>query len=255
MNERIAIIGSGNMGGAIAHGLESKGIVDISDITLTNSTTNNNREAADNVGIIVLSVKPQKMKGVLQEIHNACEGKLIISVAAGVTMSSIAQNLDGEHHKIVRVMPNLGARVGESMSVWVANEYVTEEDKVQVRRMLGAIGKEIEIDSEDMIDAVTAISGSGPAYFFYFVEQLTFMGQQFGFSEETARALAEQTLIGAAKVLAFSEQTAQELRLAVTSQGGTTYAATERFRTEMLDLRFQKGVRDAQRRAQELRIK
>lgn len=248
MRETIAIIGAGNMGKAMARGLHGE------NLFLTNSTSNNNREAAQQSDVLLLAVKPQKIKEVLLEMGESCTGKLIISVAAGVTMNSIAQQLGRQDQKIVRVMPNLGARVGESMSVWVANEFVTDEDKRIVEEILGAVGKSIEVKSEDLIDAATAISGSGPAYFFYFVEQLTQMGQQFGFSEDMARLLAEQTLIGAAKVLGSSDKTAHELRLAVTSQGGTTFAATERFRREKLDRRFQKGVRDAKRRAQQLRI-
>lgn len=255
MNEKIAIIGgTGNMGRAIAQGLETRQ-GGAEQLILTSSATHNNVEATAVSDVVILSVKPQKMRSVLQEIGTSAKGKLIISVAAGVTMESIRQTLStDDEQRIVRVMPNLGARVGESMSVWVANEFVTDADKVVVRDILASVGKEVEIEDEDMIDAVTAISGSGPAYFFYFVEQLAAMGQEFGFSEEIARMLAEQTLIGAAHVLANSDQTAKELRLAVTSEGGTTYAAIKRFGREKIPTRFQRGVSDARRRAGQLRI-
>lgn len=255
MKEQIAIIGgTGNMGEAMRKGLLAHG-VNADQLMFTGSRIGSNEQATALSDVVILCVKPQKLKEVLREMGESAKGKLIISVAAGVTMDSIENSLAGEEeHRIVRVMPNLGARVGESMSVWVANEHVTEEDKTTVREILSSIGKQVEIQDENMIDAVTAISGSGPAYFFYFVEQLFHMGQEFGFPDELARLLAEQTLIGAAAVLASSGETAEQLRAAVTSKGGTTYEATERFRREMLDLRFRKGVRDARRRAGELRI-
>lgn len=252
MNEKIAIIGAGNMGKAIAYGLENTQ-VSVDQLILTNSKTNNNKEATFLSDVVILAVKPQKMMSVLKEIGDSSSGKLIISVAAGVTLDSIEKVLGGDQAlRVVRVMPNLCSRVGESMSAWVANENVTEDDKHTVREILSSMGKEIEIENEDLINAVTAISGSGPAYFFYFVEQLSLMGEEFGLSREISRQLAEQTLIGSAKTLANSNKTAKELRLEVTSEGGTTFEAIKRFRTEMVDLGFRKGVRDARRRAREL---
>lgn len=253
MNREITIIGAGKMGLSLAEGLVRKGFVKRDNLILTNSKTHNNKEAAEKADVVIFAVKPQIMKGVLQEVSEVKDGSLAMSMAAGVTLDSISRELSGgEKTEIVRVMSNLAAQVEEGMSVWTVNRNVTEENKKVTQEVLGSVGKECEVDNEDMIDKATAISGSGPAYFFYIVELLTEMGMQFGFSEEISRLLAEQTFIGAAKVLAEAHQDAATLRRAVTSKGGTTEAAFKQFEREHLDKRFMKGVDRAYRRAKEL---
>ena len=253
MNKETVIIGAGNMGRSIAEGMVQNGLAKRDEIILTNSKTNNNKEAASHADVVIFAVKPQVMKQVLQEVGDIQKDSLGISVAAGIAIDTIDNSLNAGDHKIVRVMPNLGASVGESMSVWVANQHVSELDKQVVGQILGSIGKKLEVHDEDMIDKATAISGSGPAYFFYIVELLTEMGKKFGFSDEDARLLAEQTFIGSAKVLEKSHQDAGSLRRAVTSKGGTTEAAFKRFGRERLGARFMRGVEMAYARAKQLR--
>lgn len=253
MNKEFTIIGAGNMGQSFAEGLLQRKLARQEQLTLTNSKTKNNKEAAAKAEVIIFAVKPQVMKEALQEVGEVKKESLVLSVAAGVTRNSIAKGLSSmSEAKIVRVMPNLGARVGESMSVWVANPQVTADDRKTAREVLGAIGKECEVESDDFVDKATAIAGSGPAYFYYIVELLTEMGKQFGFSDEKARLLAEQTFIGAAKVLAASEQDAATLRRAVTSKGGTTEAAFRQFQKDRFGKRFMRGVERAYKRAKEL---
>lgn len=239
MNKKIAIIGTGNMGQAIAQSLIDKKVVNSRDLMLTNIVfngletfsktdiivTGNNKKAVNFADVIILAIKPQNMQEVLEEIkEDLREDKLIISIAAGISISAIERDFN---LKIVRVMPNLAAKFGQSLSAWVKNKNVSTDDVKIVKKILGAIGIEVEVLSEDMIDRITPISGSGPAYIFLLAELLENAAKEFGFLEKTSEKIARQTIIGAAELLKNSSLSARELRANVTSKGGVTEKAIE----------------------------
>lgn len=251
MKETIAIIGAGNMGQAIANGLLSKKIITQSQLILTDSKTRGNKEAIKKADIIILAIKPQIAATVLEEIKDEVRNQLIISIMAGIALSTIQQTL-GKKVAVVRVMPNLAAKVGQSMSVWVSSKEVTERYKKYVKIMLGAIGVQLELQEEQQINMATAISGSGPAYFFYLTELIEKAAYKIGFSHKEARLLAIQTLLGSADLLRTSTYSVGELRNAVTSKGGTTEAALAIFDKQKLDKRFILGIRAAYNKSKEL---
>ena len=275
---RLTIIGVGNMGRMIALGLLDKGILRPEQLILSNPTiadladfkikgvvvTDNNINAINQGDIVLLAVKPQVFPTLLKEFTHSgtsqisnfkfqISNKLIISIAAGVTIESIKRAL-GEKQCVVRVMPNLCAMVGESMSGWVKSAEVTLEQASLVKELLQSIGKEVELEDERLIDAVTAVSGSGPAYVFYLAEILEQNAKDLGIPDGAARLLARQTIIGSAKVLGQSSWSAKELRLKVTSKGGTTEAAFNTFEEINLRAVFKNGIRAAWRRARELHL-
>ncbi len=252
MKETIAIVGSGNMGQAIAQGLLGKTIIQQGQLILTNSKTKNNKYAVQKADVIILAVKPQVVQDVLKEITEVVKGKLIISIIAGVAIDTLQESF-GEKTAIVRVMPNLAARVGKSMSVWIKNKEVTKKQAEVVKKILEAIGTQLELQEEKQINMATAISGSGPAYFFYITELIEKGAQELGFSHKDARLLAKQTMLGSAELLQMSSCSAEELRHAVTSKGGTTEAAFREFYKRgfgRLSTRFHEGVLAAYRQAE-----
>lgn len=251
MKETITIIGAGNMGQAIANGLLSKKIITQSQLILTDSKTNNNKDAVKKAGIVILAIKPQIAIKVLEEIKDVMGNQLIISIMAGITLDMIQQAL-GKKIAVVRVMPNLAAKVGQSMSVWISSKEVTERHKKYIRIMLGAIGVQLELQEEQQINMATAISGSGPAYFFYLAELIEKAAQDLGFSQEEARLLTIQTLLGSAKLLEATTNSANELRLSVTSKGGTTEAAFDIFQKAKVSDTLKKGIIAAFERAKKI---
>ncbi len=194
-----------------ARGLESTyGIV----------ATTDNHQAARAGEIVILSVKPQVLPSVLEEVAGEIPPRsLVLSIVAGARISMIKGALN--HDYIVRTMPNTPAQVGEGMTVWTATPEVTEEQRAQTQTILRAMGKEIYVRDEDYLDMATALSGTGPAYVFLFMEALIDAGVHLGFSRRVAQELVLQTLQGA---VAFARQSTlhpAELRNMVTSPGGT----------------------------------
>jgi pyrroline-5-carboxylate reductase len=201
---------------------------------------------------VLLAVKPQIFPTLLPQLKKIITPeKLIISIAAGIPVSAIKKHLRNTQ-PVVRVMPNLCAMVGESMSVWVKSPEVSAAQEKFTREILQSIGKEVYLEKEDLINAATAVSGSGPAYVFYLTEILEEQAREFGFSDEAARLLSRQTIIGSAKFLQKSDKSPKELRLNVTSKGGTTEAAFDVFTSINLRSVFNKGIRAALKRAREL---
>ena len=175
-------------------------------------------------GVIVLAVKPQIMDSVLDEIAPlAASGTVILSVAAGRTLASIGAHLPTAS-AIVRCMPNLPAEIGRGMTAACANPAVNDKQKSWCAALLSAVGEVIWLDDEGLMDTVTAVSGSGPAYVFYLVECLAEAGRRAGLPEETAMQLARATITGAGELLFQSGLTAVQLRENVTSPNGTTAA-------------------------------
>ncbi len=186
--------------------------------------TSNNREAAEAAQIVVLSVKPQVLPVVLGELAGAIAPQgLVLSIVAGARIPVIAEGLG--HSAIVRVMPNTPAQVGEGMSVWTATATVSDEQRLQAQSILQALGEEVYLEDEDYLDMATALSGTGPAYVFLFMEAMIDAGVHLGFSRRVARQLVLQTLRGSVDFARRSAAHPAELRNMVTSPGGTSAEA------------------------------
>jgi len=241
--KRIGFLGSGNMAEAIIHGLIGSGMVGEAaisasdrDIERLNSIVekygiegySKNFETARRSDIVILAVKPQSIDEVLQDIREELTSeKLLISIAAGVKIARIAAALK-EGVKIVRVMPNTPSLVLSGVSAVCAGNNVSEKEKETVMALFGAVGKAVAIADEGLMDAVTGLSGSGPAFVYTFIEALSDAGVKEGLSRRDATTLAAQTVYGAARMVLESEKHPAELRDMVTSPGGTTIAGMAR---------------------------
>jgi pyrroline-5-carboxylate reductase len=186
--------------------------------------TVNNADAAKGRDVIVLSVKPQKMVTVLAEVRGHVPSHaLVLSIAAGVNIATIANGL--AHAAVVRAMPNTPGQIGQGITLWTATPEVSEEQRQQTRVILGALGQEIFSAEEDDMDKATALSGTGPAYIFLFMEAMIDAGVHLGFSRRVAQQLVLQTMAGAVEYARQSNRHPAELRNQVTSPGGTSAEA------------------------------
>ena len=200
---------------------------------------------------LVEATKPQDMQAALEAIRpQFSTNTLIISIAAGLSISYFEKHL-GAEARIIRVMPNTPAMVSAGAAGYAINNACTDADEALANTIFNAVGIGLCVP-EASIDAVTALSGSGPAYFFYFVECMTKAGVELGLSEEQATKLAVQTLYGAGKLLTQSGESAQSLREKVTSKGGTTHAAVESFRSSGLEQTVMNAMQAASDRSREL---
>lgn len=236
----ITFIGGGNMAGALITGLLQKGFradqIGVVEISAENrirleqqfgvSTHEAINAAAIGGDIVVLAVKPQQLFEVARQLRGLIGGKLVISIAAGVRGADLSRWL-GEHAELVRAMPNTPAMVLAGMTGLYALPGVTKTQREQAETVLGAVGGTLWLDNETQMDAITAISGSGPAYVFLFMEALQAAAQELGFAPEAARALSLQTFAGAARLAGASDEDAAVLRARVTSKGGTTERAIQ----------------------------
>ena len=263
LNCNISIIGGGNMAQALIGGLISRGLpenqIQVSDpveqirsiLQEKNiAVFTDNAKAIENADVVVLAVKPQVLADVLKPLHGLFEGKLIISIVAGVTIEIIAA-LTGTQ-RIVRVMPNTPALVQTGAHGMYADASVSQEDRNLTGKILAATGLGLWVNTEAQIDAVTAVSGSGPAYFFYLMESMIRAGKNMGLDEKVAAALTLQTALGAAQMAISSDKTPAELRKNVTSPNGTTQAALEVFDRAQVSQSIQTALAAAQKRSQEL---
>jgi len=263
---KITFIGGGNMGEAMLTALLSKKLAKAPDITVSEvleprreylsqkygiNVTDNNRKAVLNTDIIVLAIKPQVLPSVLAELKGQIKrGQLVLSIIAGARIETIHRGLD--HKAIVRSMPNTPAQIGEGVTVWTATEEVSANQHEQAAQILGSMGKQFHVTEERFLDSATAVSGSGPAYLFYFVESLVDAAVDAGFTREVAKELAIQTTLGATRLLQTSGKEAADLRRAVTSPGGTTAAAIKALEENGFHDLIINAVRAAHRRAKEL---
>jgi pyrroline-5-carboxylate reductase len=267
LSQRIAFIGAGNMAGALVQGLVSAStcapqnllLADVNPEALASlqrrhgvRIARDNGDAVDGADVIVLSTKPQVLPAVLAEIAPRVGAKLCISIAAGVPMAALEQKL-GAQARVVRAMPNTPALVQAGATAIAAGARATASDMDVAETMFRSVGV-VERVPETMLDAVTALSGSGPAYVFFMVEALTAAGVQVGLPQATAAALAAQTVYGAGKLLRESGETPEALRAKVSSPGGTTVAGIERL--EQRDFRgvIAAAVARATERARELGV-
>ena len=216
-------------------------------------TTHDNRVAADQADAMVLAVKPQVIGEVARGLA-AVVGRqrpLIISIVAGIRETAL-RNWLGEHTAIVRAMPNTPALVQSGASALYANPGVSEEQRNLAESILRAVGLALWVEDESLMDPVTALSGSGPAYFFLFMEALQSAGKRLGLSEETARLLTLQTAFGASKMALESSDDAATLRRRVTSPGGTTERAIEVLQQHDFEAIVMQALDAATKRSQEL---
>ena len=194
------------------------------------STTASNGEAARHGQLVVMSVKPQQLDSVLRELQGKiAENQAVLSIIAGARMGSIIAGL--EHEAVIRVMPNTPAQIGEGMSVWTAAPSVNSKHKETTRSILDTLGEELYVDDEKYIDMATALSGSGPAYVFLFMESMVDAGVTLGMTPKMARKLTLQTVLGSARLVQETGKHPAELRDMVTSPGGTTAEALKKLET------------------------
>jgi pyrroline-5-carboxylate reductase len=202
---------------------------------------------------IMLAVKPQIFDGVAAGIEDlVTEDHLLISILAGMTTTRLAAAFGNIRPRIVRVMPNLPIRVGAGTAGLCAGEFATRDDLADVEQIFAAGGAAVVLQDENLLDAVTAISGSGPAYFYYFVEALVEGGKACGLAEEDALKLAEQTCLGAARMMLETGEPPTELRRKVTSKGGVTQAALEHMESNRVKNSIHDAVKAAVHRCREL---
>ncbi|MEY2863946.1 MAG: hypothetical protein RLY58_1653 [Pseudomonadota bacterium] len=263
---RIAFIGGGNMAQAMIGGLLSKDIktsrmivsepVEHLRQTLAKrglQVTENNRAAVVEADVVVLAVKPQMMKAVLADLQDVIGGRLVLSIAAGLTVETLSKMLGG-YDRIVRVMPNTPALVQTGASGLYAGAGVSAADRAQAAAVMGATGLVIWVEDEAHMHAVTAVSGSGPAYFFYWMEAMIRAGQDMGLDEKTARALTLQTALGAAQMAITSGEHPAQLRRNVTSPNGTTQAALDCMNDLSVDAHVVQALHAAAERSRTLSI-
>ncbi len=238
-NKKISIIGTGNMGQALVSGLVGSGSSKPKNIICTDvreaklqsvekqygvHTTTNNLEAVTRAQIIIYAVKPQIMASVLNETAAKLDmSKLIISIAAGVPMEAIESFLN-KKLRLIRVMPNIAAAVKEAATAVAAGKHASEEDIKLAMAIFESIGRCVFIPENYLMDAITGLSGSGPAYIFLIVEALADAGVKVGLSRQEALFLSAQTVLGAAKMLIETQEHPGQLRDRVTSPGGTAIA-------------------------------
>ncbi|HSA91361.1 MAG TPA: pyrroline-5-carboxylate reductase [Burkholderiales bacterium] len=262
---KIAFLGGGNMATALVGGLIAKG-TDPRSVTVVEVSPAARERLAERYpvqvatapdarmqrcDVLVVAVKPQDAKSAVESIAGSAQGKLVISIAAGVTLQTLSRWLGG-HRKLVRCMPNTPALIGAGIAGLYAAPEVSVQEKAAAESILAAVGEVVWVGEERLLDPVTAVSASGPAYVFWFIEQLAASAEKLGLSPEVSKKLALHTVLGAAKLAASSSEPPATLRKNVTSKGGTTEAALKVFDEEKLAERFMRAVEAASRRACEL---
>jgi len=263
----ITFIGAGNMGGSLIGGLINNGhpadkiwacdpyadkLDELRDKYQIH-TTDDNLKAAEVADVIIFAVKPQVFAETAKALSAVVQKRkpLIISIAAGIRADNI-QEWSGGGQAIVRAMPNTPAMIGCGATALYANQQVNNEQRSQAEAILRAVGIVVWVDKEELMDTVTALSGSGPAYFFFMMEALQEAAVQFGLSAESARLLTLQTALGSARMAIESGKSLTELRHNVTSPGGTTEKGVSVLEENNIRDIFHKTVQAAKNRAEEL---
>jgi pyrroline-5-carboxylate reductase len=264
---RLAFIGAGNMAEALLRGILTAGRMRPEEILASDiradrlahlqathriRVSSDNAEAARRAHTILLAVKPQVMDSALDELRGAIgDGHLLISIAAGVSTAHIAEQFPQQAVRVVRVMPNTPALVLEGVSALAPGRHATPQDLETARQLFESVGKVVVVD-ESLMDAVTGLSGSGPAYAFLIIEALSDAGVKMGLSRDVALALAAQTLRGAARLVQETGKHPGELKDMVTSPGGTTIAALHALERSGVRAALIDAVEVAARRSQEM---
>ena len=264
--KKIGVVGGGKMGGALIEGMISRGMVGAAALTVADkderrlgelakaygvNVTADNREAVRDADLVILSVKPQNMADVLSGLAGeAAPAALFISIAAGIATVFIEERL-GKGVRVVRVMPNLPALIGEGAAALAPGAFATKEDLELARQIFTAVGIAVEVE-ESLMDAVTGLSGSGPGYAFLIIEALMDAGVRMGLTGDVALKLSAQSLLGAARLCLRGEKHPAELRDMVTSPGGTTLAGLKVLEEGRLRATLIAAVEAATRRSAEL---
>lgn len=241
-NLKIGFLGFGQMGSAVAEGIVKKSSSNDDDNNNKNlikkeniyfcaktiktngySQLESNRKVVETCDVIIVAVKPNVAPSVLNEVKDLLDGKLLISICAGITLNKL-QTYTSDKCKIVRVMPNTACLVGESASSFCSNTFVTDEDKAIIKNLFSRCGIIEEINEKDM-DIATALAGSGPAYVFLFIESLIDAGVKNGLTRDLAKKLVLKTILGSVKLAEHSNSPVQQLKDNVCSPGGTTIHA------------------------------
>ena len=261
----IAMIGSGQMGEALIGGWLAAKTVPAEAIMATDAsaerrdimkrrfgvrTGTDNREAASKSSVVVLAVKPQMLDGVMKELSPALAGKLVLSIAAGVTLKHLA-GLAPKTARFVRIMPNTPVLVRDGVSALSFGSTVTDKEQQLARRLFEAVGKAVVVE-EKLMDAVTGLSGSGPAYVFMAIEALADGGVKMGLPRAVADLLAAQTVLGAARMVLETGEHPAKLKNGVASPGGTTIAGLHRLEQGGLRAALMGAVEAAAKRSEEL---
>ena len=267
MTERmkISFLGGGNMATALIGGLAERGFA-TADIQVIDLQPDNRARLAQRFGVraveavddealacdvLVLAVKPQQMKAALAPLAGRLTHQTVVSIAAGLRLADLSRWLGG-YRRLVRAMPNTPALIGAGVTGLHADPSVDDAGRNAAERVLAAVGSTVWIADEAQMDAVTAVSGSGPAYVFHFIEALEAAGSALGFDAATARRLAIDTVLGAAKLAAGSDEAPGVLRERVTSKGGTTAAALASMAESGVFDAIVRAVRAADARGREL---
>lgn len=262
---KISFIGGGNMAAALIGGLMKKGAAAV-DIKVVEPLADNRAKLAADFGVVcyatlenalldctvlVLAVKPQQLREALVPLAGKLDVQLVLSIAAGTRMADMSRWLGG-YTRLVRSMPNTPALIGEGITGWCKHPSLDATAAQPAEQVLSAVGQTLWLEDEAMIDAVTAISGSGPAYVFYFIEALIAAALELGFSAESARQLALATFRGATALAAGSDEDVTVLRQRVTSKGGTTEAALKSLDADQVQAAILRAVQAAEARGREL---
>lgn len=267
MNKKsIAFLGSGNMAEAIIKGVIFSDIFDSRNVVCSDKsterlqyvkrkykvlTTSDNKEAANSSDVLVISVKPQNINELLNEIKEInLSRKIVVSICAGVKCTKLEQSFK-DKVAVIRVMPNTPALVGSGVSAIAKGNYALKKDLGVAKKIFEGVGEVFEIE-EELMDTVTAISGSGPAYVFYLLEAMIEAGEKLKLKDEYAKKLALHTFMGAAKLALDSKDDLKTLRKKVTSKGGTTEKAINLFAEKKLKDIFIAGIKAAAQRSKEL---
>ena len=267
----LAFIGCGVMGESMIAGMLKKGVVDAKNISASHPRESRREELnqrhginvfADNAeaarwvarsdySVVVLCVKPQRLVTVLADLEGVLHpGDLVISIIAGARIETLAGKLGTA--KVVRAMPNTPSQIGAGITAWTCTEAVAEEDRGHVCEILSALGKELFVETENMIDMATSLSATGPTYIFMVMEALTDAGVHLGFSRDMAKELVQETTLGSVKFAIESSRHPAELRNMVTSPGGTSAEAIYQMEKGGLRTVLSKAVYAAYKRAVDL---
>jgi pyrroline-5-carboxylate reductase len=263
---KIAFIGGGNMGEAMLAAMMSKNLATSRDITVSDisegrrqflsqkytvKVSNNNLQAIAGADIIILAIKPQILTGVMAELTGHLKpNQLVLSIIAGARINTLQQGLD--HKAIVRSMPNTPAQIVEGVTVWTATTSVSDKQKKTVGDILEAMGKEFYASEESVLDMATAVSGSGPAYLFYFVEAMIDAAVKIGLPRDMAKEMVIGTVLGAGHLIEQSGKEPSELRRMVTSPGGTTAEAIHKFEESGFSNLIYQAVKAAHEKSRQL---
>ncbi|HRX85385.1 MAG TPA: pyrroline-5-carboxylate reductase [Phycisphaerae bacterium] len=264
----IAVIGAGNAAEGIVHGLLQRMILLDDRIVATDpnadrrkafadrfriAVSDDNRLAVQESYIVLLAVKPQQYRDVCAGFADLIrEDHVIVSIMAGVSTASLEAQFPQRQARVVRVMPNLAMHVGEGVAGIFPGRHATEADLLRTQRIFEAGGRTVVVDDEGLMDAVTAVSGTGPAYFYYFCEAIIAAGEKAGLSHQQATLLATQTCLGAARMMIESNDPPDVLCRKVMSPGGTTQAAIESMLANHVKDNVEAAVLAAWKRSQEL---